>query len=512
MNDGVRVAVATTSALAAEAARETAEQGGNAVDCAVSAAMVAMNTQPGVCSLAGGGYVTVWPADGDPVTIDGGVAVPGKEKDRGYRPDDGVPLHMDYGGGVETVVGCASVGVPGALAACDRAASLYGRLPWSAILQPAIRAARDGFPLPSASHYYLEYSGRPIFSRSEDGERALYDDGGSLRGIGANIVVPGLADSLGEIAEAGASVFYDGPLGAAIVDHVRDGGGSLTRADLQRYDPFVRPALRTTLDDWSVALNPPPAVGGAVLASLLLLTRDGIADLAYGDAGITAKIIAAQRAALGYRRAHLDLSSDVGADAARMLELARAGELPGDFTSGATVHTSAVDESGLACSITSSSGYGSGEMPPGTGLWLNNCLGELELNRRGLAAGPPGTRLPSNMAPGVARCGDAILAFGSPGADRITTALQQFLLYHLLLGQTLEAANGLPRVHVEAGRDTPSVSAEHGVPLPVLDCPLRTYATNNMYFGGVGAARFDGGTRLSASADPRRVGGIYVSP
>jgi len=71
-------------------------------------------------------------------------------------------------------------------------------------------------------------------------------------------------------------------------------------------------------------------------------------------------------------------------------------------------------------------------MPESTGLWLNNCLGEIELNRRGLDAGPVGSRLPSNMAPSVARSDDAVLAVGSPGADRITTALQQFLINYLL--------------------------------------------------------------------------------
>ena len=171
-----------------------------------------------------------------------------------------------------------------------------------------------------------------------------------------------------------------------------------------------------------------------------------------------------------------------------------------------------MDQDGLACAITCSAGYGSGEMPGGTGLWLNNCLGELELNRRGLAAGPPGARLPSNMAPGVARCGDAILAFGSPGADRITTALQQFLLFHLLLEQDLEAANAAARLHVEVGRKELSVSTEAGVVMSDPGFPVRSYPGLNMYFGGVGAARFDGGSRLAASADPRRVGGVFVSP
>jgi len=507
------IAVATTSELAASAAAETAAAGGNAVDCAVAASMVAMNTQPGVCSLAGGAYVTVWDPAGEPVTIDGGVAIPGLEMDEAYRPDDGTALHLAYGGGVDTVVGCASVGVPGALAACARAVERFGALPWETILSPVVRIAREGFPLPRACHYYLESSGGPIFCRSDDGRRALYDRHGKLRGVGDTVVVPHLADSLQAIASGGSDVFYRGPIADAIVDHVRRGGGRLTAADLDRYVPLERPSLVARLDAWRIALNPPPAVGGAVLAALLMLSRDAVAAAGSDEARVVDTIVAAQRAVLDWRRTRLDLSEEVARDAQTLLELAASGRLArGSSQSAATVHSSAVDAAGLGCSITSSAGYGAGEMPDGTGLWLNNCLGELELNRRGLDTGPAGARLPSNMAPGVARCADATLAFGSPGADRITTALQQFLLRHLLLGIELRQANEAARVHVEVAREPVSVSAEEGVDVTALALPVTSFPPSSMYFGGVGVARVDEGGQLTASADPRRSGGVFIGP
>jgi len=504
-----QVAVATSSALAAEAAAATADNGGNAVDCAIAAAMLTMNTEPGVCALAGGAYVTVWPADGAPVTIDGGVAVPGHDLGSTYAPDEGVALHMEYGGGVDTLVGCASVGVPGALAACEHAALRYGAIPWSATLSPAIRAARDGFPLPGACHFYLTYSGEPVFCRSEDGRRALFDDG-ELRSAGATIVIPHLADSLESIAADGARAFYRGDLAAAIVEHVRAGGGRLTYADLARFEAIERPALRTSLNDWSIALNPPPAIGGGVLAGLLILTRNALAGERHDAQRVTDALVAAQTAALGFRRAHLDASEDVSGDVERMLAQASSGQL-GAGQSGATVHTSSVDADGLACAITASSGYGSGEMPANTGLWLNNCLGELELNQRGLAAGPVGARLPSNMTPGVARSPDSVLAFGSPGANRITTALQQFLIRHLLLAEDLQSANTAPRVHVEANRQPVSLSVEDGVALHDTSLPVKDYPAQSMYFGGVAAAKATQAGPLEASADPRRAGGVFVS-
>ena len=126
-----KVAVATTSQLAADGASQVAELGGNAVDCALAAALFTMNTEPGVCALAGSAYVTVWNPDSSPVTIDGNVAVPGKglsESERGHATDI---VTLDYGGGITTLCGPGSVAVPGSLAAIERA--------WSYLVTPSGR-------------------------------------------------------------------------------------------------------------------------------------------------------------------------------------------------------------------------------------------------------------------------------------------------------------------------------------------------------------------------------------
>lgn len=504
-----RVAVATASKIAADAAAETAARGGNAVDCAVAAAMVTVNTEPGVCALAGGAYATVWHPDEDPVTVDGNVAVPGLGRAPGAPPPHGVDVHLDYGGGIDTVVGCGAVGVPGTLAALELAWKTWGNCRWQDVLAPAIRAAEQGFPLPRACRYYLEYAGDTVFGRSADGHRALHDDSGALLDAGATVHVPHLADSLRLIAEGGAREFYEGRLAERIAEHVGDGGGALGLEDLARYEAIVRPALYIDLEDFRIATNPPPAVGGAVLGAMLQGFVD--AEGRRWDEQTVRRLVAVQEAVLSYRKSRVDFAPDVGAAAATLLEVARAGELPGRWQSAATVHTSAVDEDGLACAITASSGYGSGEMPAETGLWLNNCLGELELNRHGLAVGPPGKRLPSNMAPGVARSERSVLAFGSPGADRITTALQQFLVSYVQMGMTLEEAIAHPRLHVQVHNEPPSIAVEAGLEMPSLDAEVRTFPDLNMYFGGVGAARFDLDGGLTAAADPRREGGTCVT-
>lgn len=502
-----RVAVATTSQLGADAARQVAEVGGNAVDCALAAALATINTEPSVCALGGSAFITIWRAGDDPVTVDGNVAVPGKGLAPEARGHGAVEVTLDYGGGVKTLVGPGSIAVPGALAAMELASKKYGRATWADIFAPTIAACRDGFPLPAACRYYLNYSGQNIFSRSADGVAALYRDDGSLRDAGDTILVPHLADSLAAIAEQGARLFYEGEIAAAIASHCRDGNGMLTAEDLRSYRAIERKPLIGEVGGWQIASNPPPAVGGTVLMAMLLACADLDADR-WTPAALD-HLIKSQRACLDFRQRRLDLADDIDPEAARLLELARNGTLLSRWASASTVHTSVVDDSGNACAITASTGYGSGEMPANTGLWLNNCLGEIELNRRGLDAGPPGARLPSNMAPSVARRDGAVLAAGSPGADRITTAMQQFLINYLKFGMPLAEAVAHPRVHVDTSGDEVQLKAEPGLELPDVDLPVTVFNDIVMYFGGIGAAVYDQHSGFDVAADPRREGGVF---
>ncbi|MEL6870490.1 MAG: gamma-glutamyltransferase [Pseudomonadota bacterium] len=497
------VAVATSSQLAADAARDVIRDGGNAVDAALAAVLVTMNTEPGVCALAGGAFVTIWPADNAPVTIDGYVAVPGIDA----AANEQAPGHQDvtlaYGGGVTTTIGAASVAVPGALAALEAARTRFANLDLGTLLAPSIEACEHGFALSSACHTYLQHSGRAIFGRSRNAFDALHPDGASLQPVGAPIRIRHLADTLRHIAIDGVDVFYRGALADKIADHVRSRGGLLSRADLDHYEPVIRDALQVPVGKWSLALNPPPAVGGSMLGAILT------------GVGAGQSLFDMLRAAWQYRRGALDFSSQLDADCKQLLALVRSCALPGMRQSASTVHTSAVDSNGLACAITASAGYGSGEAPQGTGLWLNNCLGELELNRRGLAAGPAGARLPSNMAPSAARSTNAVMAVGSPGADRITSALAGVLQRALIDGEPLQSAIDAPRMHVDVayqasdGKFAETLCVEPGVPITCDTLTTRTFEQRGMYFGGVGAALCSAG-RVSAAADPRRTGATVI--
>lgn len=504
-----RVAVAATSGIAAGAAGAVAAAGGNAVDCAIATAIMSMNTEPGVCSFAGGAYVTVWGPGQPPVTIDGIHAVPGFGLDAAERGRGAVSVDLDYGGGMTTLVGAGSVAVPGALAAFETAWRRFGTAAWPDLFEPTIDVIREGFPLSRSCHYYLEYCGELIYGRSDAGYRALHDADGRVRPAGSAIHVPDLADSLALIARDGADVFYRGDLARAMSDHVRRGGGALTLEDLARYSAIERPSLVADVGSWRIATNPPPAVGGVVLAAMLLACRDLCGS--GWDRDALARLILTQRACLDYRRRHLDLTDDVAGEALRLIEAARDGTALDRYASASTVHTSAVDDDGLGCSITASAGYGSGEIPEGTGLWLNNALGEVELNARGTDAMRPGERMPSNMAPSVARGDGATLAIGSPGADRITTASHQVLVNLLQLDMPLAAAIAHPRLHVDLRGDVDQLVTEPGLDLPDTGLPVRRYDKLNMYFGGVCAARHDPASGFDVAADPRRESGTSIT-
>ncbi len=504
----MQVAIAASSDIAAAAGARIASCGGNAVDAAISAALVSMTTEPGVVSLGGGGFVTIWADGQQPVTVDGNVSMPGAGLPAGQLGRGAREVYLSYGGGVSTLIGHGTVATPGALAAIDVSAQRYGSLPWRELVEPAWEHARDGFPLPQASYNYLIHSGECIFGWHADSHASLFANGRLAR-TGERIHVPALAETLRRLADDGVESFYRGEIAALIVRDMQDNDGVLTATDLKDYRPIVRKPMDARIGPWRLAVNPPPAVGGVSLCAMLRLMGDRPAqEWTAADVAHAADV---QHAVLGFRRNHLDLSNDLDNDARRLLQLCERLD-PAALMSPSTIHISAVDSDGLGCSITMSSGYSSGVMPPGTGIWMNNTVGELELNRRGFDA-EPGTRLASNMAPAVARSDDgALLAVGSPGADRITTAMMMALLNLFRLEMPLADAIAQPRLHVEFTADNSArVAAEPGLDLSECRLPTRPFDHQSMFFGGVGAALRDARGKLTAAADSRRTGGARLA-
>ena len=506
---GDRVAIAATGPVSLAAGREVALAGGNAVDIAVAAALAAMSTEPGIVSLAGGAFVSVWPAAGEPVVIDGNVEMPG----RGLPPERfglGVrEVVTEYGGGVRLYAGHGSVATPGAVTACELAVEELGLLPWAAVVAPSARACGEGYPVGGAAARYLSYTAESLFGGDPDAFRVVTRPDGSPIRAGDVVTNGELADVLELVAVEGASVLTTGQIGRAMVDDMAAHEGLVTHRDLAEYTPLVRPPVRRTVGDWDLAVNPPPSVGGPMLAVMLgELGRRG--DWHWPD------VLDIQRAVLGYRREVHDRATDLDVAGHELLLSVDRHGLAGLPTSSSTANVSVVDGNGTACAVTVSSGYGAGVTVPGTGMLLNNALGEPELNRLGLHRLAPGIRLASNMAPTTGRTRDGrVLAIGSPGADRITTALMQVLGQGCLHGKDLRHAIEAPRLHVrfdDSGDAVVDHETDAGIASAVREAGLRgvDHGEWQMFFGGVGAAyrREDG--VLQAAGDPRREAAVAV--
>ncbi len=462
------IAIAAPNEAAADAGEQVARAGGNAVDAALAACLVTMVNEVGLVSLSSGGFVTVQPEGGGaPYTVDGWMDMPG----RGGQPVGGGTwdIHTEYGGGVDITIGPGSVAAHGSVAALEEAHRRDGRLPWREVVAPAIDVARGGFRLSSASRYYLDYVHESIFGWDDASRTAVHDSDGEV--VTDLLVVPDLVDSLELIATEGAAALHTGDLARLITSDVLARGGLLGPDDVAAYEPVVRPSLATRVGDWTLSTTPTPSVGGFCVAAMLRLLEGRPVDTWSGDD--VELMIEVQRTVLGQGPAAL-------------------------LESGSTAHCSATDTDGRACAVTVSSGYFSGMIAKGTGIWLNNTLGEQELNPGGLHALAPGTRLLSNMAPTVGRHTDgSVLAIGSPGAGRIATAITQ-VLAGFVGGLPLADAVHHPRVHVHhPGRPDEVVKRE-------------TEEGLTMYYGGVGATLVRPDGHLVAAADPRREGAVRL--
>lgn len=503
------MAIAATGPVSLAAGQRVAAEGGNAVDAAIAAAIAAMSTEPGIVSLGGGAFVSIWGPDAPPVVLDGNVEMPGRGLPRSAFGGGVTEVNTDYGGGVRLYAGHGSVATPGALRVCQAAVEGYGQATWQGVVEPSAHVCRDGYPVGGAAARYLGFTAHSLFGLADEAHALVTRPDGTPVQAGDIATNPLLADTLDLIAAEGSSVTTIGQVGRALVADMAAHGGLITSADLAAYEPVVRTPVRRTIGDWDVAINPPPSVGGPMLAVML-------SQLGQHEDWSWTEIIDIQRQVLSYRLAVHDFSRDLEGDGHALLEEVERYGMQGLPTSASTANISVVDSDGLACAITMSSGYGAGITIPGTGIILNNALGEPELNRLGLHAVAPGTRLASNMAPTTGRTEDGrVLAAGSPGADRITTALMQVLAQGCLKDADLAEAINAPRLHVRFEEDTTPVVEHEADPqiaaaVEALGLRGHDHGELSMYFGGVGAAYRSVAGELVAAGDARREAAVGV--
>ncbi|GAB4535872.1 MAG: gamma-glutamyltransferase [Pleurocapsa sp.] len=504
-----QVIIASDSQIVVDAGAAVADRGGNAVDAAIAATITSMCTNLGIIAPGASGFITIWRKGEEPIVIDAYAEMPGRGLDSFQFGSGMKEAFFDYGGGTTTMVGYGSVATPGIFSGLGLAAEKYGNLPWSEIVAPAQHQVERGFPISRVAAEYFSYTHQVIFGWHQDSYRAIHKTDGNYLQLGDKVQLPQLAESLKLIAEEGIDILYGGELGAKIAAEIQANQGLLTLEDLASYQAIERSPTIINFGDWSIATNPSPAVGGTCLAAMLLLMEKRSLDS--WNAATVREIAAIQQAVLQYRSNYLEgaTESKIEAEAAQLLEMAARDNWHQLTKSPSTIHISAVDSDGLACSISASSGYGSGVMAGGTGLWLNNSLGEIELHPQGLHDLSPGTRLTSNMAPTICRHDDGtVLAIGSPGASRITTALAQVLFNFIALDMPLEQAISHPRLHFEVFNNHSAIALETGLDINELELTSRQFEGISMYFGGVQGALSHPVFGLTAAADPRRTGGI----
>jgi gamma-glutamyltranspeptidase/glutathione hydrolase len=494
----MQIAVATPSQYSIDAALDMTASGGNAVDSALAALFVDLVVNPGVVSPGAGAFLTIEPVEGDAITIDGYCAMPGLGHDVN-RPVSTRVASLEYGGGITTVVGHGSVAVPGVYAAAQIAWQRFGTVPWRRLFDACIAVADRGYRVPEPSAYYFQYSHLDIYGWHPESYATLHDEDGGVREV---LRHEHLAETLERLGDKGADDFYTGETANAVLAEMDEHNGLMTEQDLATYQAVVREPIHVKVGDWQIATNPAPAVGGAAMAAMCRIAET---NQAWDSVEQMAEI---QATVLGYRNSLPGL--DLDAEVMEFLNRSANG-LHALREAPSTVQLSAVDAEGLAISITASAGYGSGLMVPGTGMWMNNCLGEIELSPRGLFSVPAGHRLMSNMAPTVAKGPSGeVLAIGSPGASRITTALMQVLGRYTSAGVELADAVAAPRFHVDADADVPTFVHEPGIQ-PPAGYPNRSFEGINMYFGGVQAASRDLDGTLHAVADARRASAAAVT-
>jgi gamma-glutamyltranspeptidase / glutathione hydrolase len=482
--------VAAGHPLTAQVGARVLREGGNAVDAAVAAMLTSFVAEPLLTGLGAGGHMIV-ASEGETAMLDFFVEAPRRAEDGSAAELEAVDV--SFGDAVQVFyIGPASCGIYGMPAGVCAAAERWGSIPLGELAAPAVKLAREGVPLNAQQAYIAKILGDLLCSTAECA--ALWAPGGRALGEGDLLYDPHLAGAIERLASEGAAPFYRGEIAAAVCETLSKLGGSIDMPQLAAYEAIEREPLRVRFRDREVLTNPPPSAGGSLLAyALSLLDRDGP-----GPAS-TAQLVDAMEAAQALRTPEfIDELAQEG-----FLERFKASRL------GATTHISVLDRDGMACGVTGTNGEGSGIVVPGTGIHLNNVMGEEDLNPFGFHRHPPGRRMPSMIAPTVVtRAGEVELVLGSAGSNRIRSALLQTILGVVDGGLPVKEAVRAPRVHLEGG----VIYHEPGIDTRGLqrqDREVVGFQDLNLFFGGVQAVQRREGT-IAGAGDPRR-GGVAVS-
>lgn len=495
-----RGVVAAGHPLSAEAGAGILREGGNAVDAAIGAVLASFSLESALTGLGAGGFMIVGGPGIETAVIDFFVAAPGKGGHELTEKLVPVPVHFDETTTQVFNAGAASCGVPGTAAGLALALDRYGSVPMSVLAAPGARLAREGAPLNRQQAYVLRIL-EPIYTATPEA-REIYAPEGRILREGETFRFPDLGDALERYGEEGVDALCSGEVPRRVEDYILSRGGTLSVADFEAYEPIVRAPVGARFHGRELLTNPPPSAGGILVAlSLALLARIGSA----GPEDVARVMDAANLAREG------DFAEALSREGFAGEFLSEANLKASGDRLGSTTHLAAMDSDGLCASVTCSNGTGSGMVVPGTGIHLNNMLGEEDLNPRGFHQSEPGVRISSMMSPSlILEDGRVLAGLGSAGSNRIRSAVLQTTL-NLLAGVDPQSAVDAPRIHLEGGllQAEPGVDEAALARIEATGREVLRWNERNLFFGGVQIVTRDPDTgRLDGAGDPRRGGAV----
>jgi gamma-glutamyltranspeptidase / glutathione hydrolase len=512
---GQKTAAATENELCTREALAQMRAGGNAIDGAVTAALVAGVASPTSSGIGGGGFAVVWLANpGKPFVLDfreyapKGVDVAAFEK----RP---------FG---DTERGKYS-GVPGEVAGLYELHKRYGKRGWKEVVEPAMRLAKNGFAVGKHLANALVQSQKGL--RVDSGLDRIFYAGGKPAAAGATVKNPELAATLERIATVGPDGFYKGEVAADLVAASKSAGGALTEEELAKYKPTERSPLHVKWEGYDIYTTPLPSAGGVLLAQTLALSSKAeLEKLGYQSGAYQHVIAESFRGALSDRMRYIGDPAVEKVDTAKLLSPARMAArkktIAKDRTHAlprfgleehGTHHISIADAAGNVVALTTTVNRTFGAKLTGTksGVVLNDQLDDFTKQKDvaafGLKQSPnrprPGARPVSSMTPTiVVKNGQPVLAIGGSGGMTIATNVTQLLLGRLAFGKSPAELVKTPRFYVVP--NGPTILVEKGAsPKLMEDLRFRGEVVATMPFTGsaVQMIAIENGKKLPASDD-----------
>ncbi len=510
--------VAAGHQVTANAAMSILQQGGNAFDAALAALFASCIAEPVLASLGGGGFMLVRPAGDTPMLYDFFTQTPRSRT----VPEkiDFHPITADFGTAQQEFhIGMGSIATPGVVKGLFTIHRERCRLPLSRLIEPACEAAREGVTINEFQHYIAEIVS-PII-RSSTAALQLHasrERPDTIASPGTKVRQPEMANSFEQLAREGDALFYRGEMAQQLIRDCSERGGYLRADDLANYQVERRQPLAIDYHGHHIYTNPAPSVGGTLIAfALALLEQERLADFTPGSIEHLVRVTEAQRLAQCLRQEQeieLNLTADRSRQilSDRFLHHYRTIMQRHPLCSRGTTQISIADAEGNMASMTLSNGEGSGYVIPGTGIMMNNMLGEEDINPHGFNLWPEDRRIASMMSPTLVAAADGrLIATGSGGSNRIRSAILQVLINLLDFNMDIRSAVEHTRLHFEQGRLNIEDGAADSVIMQLFKLfPQHTrWPGKNLFFGGAHTVmRAIDGT-LSGQGDSRR-GGVSI--